>query len=79
MKSLNQFYEVIAQDAALKNEFESIIKKDNFIDLIIDLGAKQGYTFTAADVAASIEENTASGQGQFFCLPMGCWHKEGLA
>lgn len=66
---------MIAQDDALKSEFESIIKNDNFIALIIELGSKQGYAFTASDVATSIEENTASGQGQFFCLPMGCWHK----
>ena len=47
--------------------------------LAAQLGAKRGYTFTASEVEASIEASTASDQGEYFCLPIGCWHKAQLA
>ena len=73
--TLNKFYELITSDSLLTQQFESIIHKKNFIKLLVRLGAAQGYQFTDSDVENSIKENTASEQGEYICLPIGCWHK----
>ena len=72
---LKKFYQEVNDDPALIRQFESIAERKDFIKLAIRLGAKKGYVFNASDIEASIEESTASGQGDYFCLPFGCWHK----
>ena len=78
MQNLKRFYKIIAQDPGLTRQLALLTGKNNFIAEVIQLGAQRGYAFTASDVEASIDEYTASGQGQFFCLPLGCWHKAEL-
>jgi predicted ribosomally synthesized peptide with nif11-like leader len=75
MENLKRFYKIVAQDPVLTRQLESITEKGDFIARIIQLGKEKGYNFNPSEVEASIAENTASGQGQFFCLPVGCWHK----
>jgi hypothetical protein len=72
---LKKFYQAVADDPALIRQFELIAERKDFIKLAIKLGAKKGYVFNASDIETSIEESTASGQGDYFCLPFGCWHK----
>jgi hypothetical protein len=56
-------------------QFESLTNKEQFIKLVMRLGAARGYTFTASELEEAIEANTATDQGNYFCLPIGCWHK----
>jgi hypothetical protein len=73
--TLGKFYEQITADSLLSKQFESIVNKPNFSKLLVRLGAANGYQFTASEVETSIQENTASEQGEYICLPIGCWHK----
>ena len=79
LRSLEKFYQAVTDDPTLTQRFESITERKNFPKLAVQLGAQKGYTFTASEVEASIEASTASGQGEYFCLPIGCWHKAQLA
>jgi Nif11 domain len=74
-KHLDKFYKLVAKNPALARQFDSIVETIDFPKLAVQLGAKWGYTFTSAEIQASIESSTASGQGDYFCLPLGCWHK----
>lgn len=75
MNNLNKFYKLITTDSLLTKQFESIIQKKNFSKLLVRLGAANGYKFTISEVETSIQENTASEQGEYICLPIGCWHR----
>ncbi|MFM2304115.1 MAG: hypothetical protein RLZZ135_1525 [Cyanobacteriota bacterium] len=76
MKShLNKFYKLVAKNQSLAQKFEAIVERRDFLKLAVQLGAKWGYTFTPSEIQASIESTTAIGQGEYFCLPLGCWHK----
>ena len=72
---LEKFYQVVTDDPTLAQQFELITNREHFLKLVVRLGAQKGYAFTASEVEASIEANTASDQGEYFCLPLGCWHK----
>ena len=72
---LDKFYKLVAKKPDLAQQFDSIVEAKDFHHLAVRLGATWGYTFTPAEIQASIEESTASGQGDYFCLPLGCWHK----
>ena len=75
IESLNKFYQLIASDSLLTKQFELIVNKQNFKKLLVRLGDSKGYKFSVADIETTIKENTASDQGDYICLPIGCWHK----
>jgi hypothetical protein len=72
---LEKFFQELTNDPLLRQQFESITHREQFINLAIRLGAGRGYTFTVSELEDVIEASTASGQGEYFCLPIGCWHK----
>lgn len=74
-KDLSQFYQAFSHDSTLFKQFEAIANQENFLLLAVQLGAEKGYNFTISEVEADIESSTASGQGKYFCLPIGCWQK----
>ena len=74
-KDLAKFYQACNNNSTLFKQFESITNQENFLLLAVQLGVERGYTFTISEVEADIESSTASGQGEYFCLPIGCWHK----
>lgn len=76
---LEKFYQEITDDPLLMQQFESITHQKQFVKLAIRLAAVRGYTFTASELEDAIEASTASEQGEYFCLPIGCWHKAELA
>ena len=76
---LEKFYQEITNDPLLMQQFESITHRKQFIKLAIRLANARGYTFTVSELEDSIEDSTASEQGEYFCLPIGCWHKAELA
>ena len=72
---LEKFYQELTNDPLLMEQFESITHREQFIKLVIRLGAGRGYSFTTSELEDSIEDSTAFEQGEYFCLPIGCWHK----
>ncbi|MBE9169836.1 Nif11-like leader peptide family natural product precursor [Pleurocapsales cyanobacterium LEGE 06147] len=72
---LDKFYQAVNSDPMLYEEFESLINQQDFLRQIVQLGVRLGYTFTDFEVEDSIKACTASRQGEYFCLPIGCWHK----
>jgi Nif11 domain len=74
-KHLDKFYKLVAKKPDLARQFDSIVEAKDFYHSAVRLGASWGYTFTPAEIQASIEECTAAGQGNYFCLPIGCWQK----
>lgn len=74
-KHLDKFYKLVTKKPDLARQFDSIVEARDFPNLAVKLGATWGYTFTSAEIQASIEESTAAGQGNYFCLPIGCWQK----
>lgn len=72
---LDKFYRLAAKNANVRQQFDAIVEKKDFPRLLSQLGAKWGYVFTAAEIEASIEACTANNQGNYFCLPLGCWPK----
>ncbi len=77
--NLEQFFQELSNDPLLMQQFESITHREHFIKLAMRLGAARGYKFTSSDLEEAIEANTADEQGEYFCLPIGCWHKAELA
>jgi hypothetical protein len=72
---LDKFYKLAAKNSTIAQQFEAIVENNDFPKLAVQLGKKWGYNFTPAEIQASIESSTASGQGDYFCLPLGCWQK----
>lgn len=76
MKShLDKFYKLVAKNQSLARQFDAIVERRDFPKLAVQLGAKWGYSFTPSEIQSSIESTTANGQGDYFCLPLGCWPK----
>jgi len=72
---LIKFWQELTNNPPLMQQFESITHRQRFIKLATRLGAGRGYNFTASDLEEAIEANTADEQGEYFCLPIVCWHK----
>jgi hypothetical protein len=72
---LEKFYKLVAKNPTVARQFEAIVERTDFPRLAVQLGEAWGYKFTPAEIQASIESSTATGQGDYFCLPLGCWHK----
>ena len=75
LADLAKFWQELTNNPPLMQQFELITHRQHFIKLAMRLGAARGYTFTASELEVAIEANTAEGQGEYFCLPIGCWHK----
>lgn len=73
--NLEKFYRVVADDPTLAQRFKAITERRDFLNLAVQIGSERGYDFTISEVEADIEASTAAGQGEYFCLPIGCWHK----
>ena len=76
---LAKFFQELINNPPLMQQFESITHRQHFLKLAMRLGEGRGYNFTALELEEAIEDNTAGGQGEYFCLPIGCWHKAELA
>lgn len=72
---LEKFFQELTNKPLLMQQFELITAREQFIKLATRLGAGRGYTFTTTELEDAIEASTAVGQGEYFCLPIGCWHK----
>lgn len=73
--NLEKFCQAANSDPALYQKLEAVTERKNFPNLVVKLGREKGYRFTISDVENSIQANTAAEQGDYFCLPIGCWHK----
>ena len=72
---LAKFFQELINNPPLMQQFELITHRQHFLQLAMRLGEGRGYNFTASDLEEAIENSTAAEQGDYFCLPIGCWHK----
>lgn len=71
--SLNEIYELIAQDDYWLSELDSISDRQQLIDKLIAIAASKGLYLTSLDIDRSIEQHTEKSQNSYVCLPIGCW------
>lgn len=72
---LDKFYDRVSQDLLLEQKLEAIVKQENFLEQIVELGVSLGYSFTVTEVKDSMAIYTPPQQNQYLCLPIGCWQK----
>jgi predicted ribosomally synthesized peptide with nif11-like leader len=60
---LAQFYETVAQDAALRERLEAAPDNQSFLRLAVQLGREKGYRFETEDVEASFKNAPAAALG----------------
>lgn len=75
LRDLEKFYQELSDDPGLREQFQLIVERQEFLNLVVRLGRSRGYNFTTFELEEAIETSTASEQGEYFCLPIGCWHK----
>ncbi len=54
VKDWNHFYQQATKNKALKDRLKDANNQESFVKLAVKLGEEQGYSFTAADVEATI-------------------------
>ena len=71
--SVDEIYELIAQDDYWLAELDIISDRQQLIDKLIAIAASNGLYFTPSDIDRSIEQHTEESQNGYICLPIGCW------
>lgn len=59
-QSLEQFKQQVLQDPTLSEQFKMASSPEEFVNLAVQLGQQLGYNFTAADVQASLAEQSST-------------------
>ena len=57
-----QFQDLYLKYMTLQDRLKQTTNKENFIDLLVELGAESGYNFTRQDVEAAIKKQAESPQ-----------------
>ena len=73
VSELEKFYDTVNQDNNLIFQLEAILEKENYIEELVSLGKALGYEFTSLEIEQSIAESAANINGNYICLPVGCW------
>lgn len=55
-ESARQFYELVMQDVSMQEQLKFASDEKNLLDLAVQLGKKNGYTFTADDLKSAISQ-----------------------
>ncbi|HEY9652914.1 MAG TPA: Nif11-like leader peptide family natural product precursor [Coleofasciculaceae cyanobacterium] len=55
-ESLEQFYQQVLQEPSLQEPLRTAPDRDSLVRLAVELGEQNGYSFTAEEVEAAIEE-----------------------
>jgi predicted ribosomally synthesized peptide with nif11-like leader len=53
-KSIEEFYQLVKQDASLQEQLKSTTDMDSFVNMVIQLGQERGYEFTVDEVKMAI-------------------------
>ena len=72
-QNLERFYEAVEQDETISYQLDAIGDRTEFIRQLIQSGKTLGYTFTTSEVISSIAEHTGDPNGNYICLPIGCF------
>lgn len=48
--NLEQFYQIVLQDSIVQEQLKSLTDRESFSQMVIQLGAKNGFNFTTAEV-----------------------------
>ncbi len=57
MSQLQEFLQLVQQDAQLQQELSQVADKESGIKLAVEYGKQKGFNFTTADVRAFLEEH----------------------
>ena len=49
-QSLEQFYSVVLQDAAIQDQLKTAVDQESFTNLVVELAGKNGFSFTSNQV-----------------------------
>jgi predicted ribosomally synthesized peptide with nif11-like leader len=60
IETVNQFYQIVLEDAALQQQFQSAVDEESLVNLAVQLGQQQGYSFTSEDVIQSLALSQSS-------------------
>lgn len=55
-ESLEQFYQQVLQEPSLQEPLRTALDRDSLVRLAVELGERNGYSFTAEEVEAAIAE-----------------------
>lgn len=55
-KNLEIFKQVLVKSTLLQERLKPVLDKGSFVQLLVELGAERGYTFTAEEVELSVLE-----------------------
>ena len=72
-QNLERFYEAVEKDETISSQLDAIGDRTEFIRQLIQSGKTLGYTFTTSEVISSIAEHTGDPNGNYICLPIGCF------
>ena len=60
IENVKQFYQVVVQDPALQQQFQSVSDEESLVHLAVEVGQQQGYSFTPDEVMQAITIAQAS-------------------
>ena len=60
-EAVEGFYKKVMKDPGLQEKFKAATTEDAFIKLAVDLGAKNGFSFTAEEARARMSEEAKGG------------------
>jgi predicted ribosomally synthesized peptide with nif11-like leader len=56
-ENLERFCELVLSDSGLQKQLKTLVERDEFIEKVIELGARSGFDFSREDVRLQMREN----------------------
>jgi hypothetical protein len=64
-KQVEQFHQLVLQDSSLKERLKQSGDRESFLNLAVELGKQNGYSFTYSEAKAYISQNMLAIAQQF--------------
>jgi len=64
-KEVEQFHQLVLQDPSLKERLKQSGDRESFLNLAVELGKQNGYSFTYSEAKAYISQNLLAIAQQF--------------
>lgn len=62
--NVEKFYELVQNNEQLQEQLKAAGNKESFLDLAVQLGQENGYTFTSQDVDALLNQKSQEGASE---------------
>ncbi|NJK66416.1 MAG: Nif11-like leader peptide family natural product precursor [Microcoleus sp. CSU_2_2] len=62
VKSVNQFYQEVMQEPALLEQFQSAPDRESLVNLAVEVGQQNGYSFTIDEVKQALAAQSAANE-----------------